>query len=276
MRRRHLSARSPWSWFDVAFAGARETEQHFKDRAWRWACPGGGRRRGLMWMSSHMRCWKCSRMACQNKGGSVIDWVMQRRGVSFRHAMVLLKAEHPSLNTKLDHVVRKKTAATVKLEAPFEMSADDQEVLGQVVDYYHRTLKQSSEALRVSPKPRLDASGDHRSLQAGLCQPHIGLSIAGQCHRVKRAHPRVPLRPVESAIHQARRRQLRTDLREKPSHCRGNPVRIEPSFDAQGFLNLLMRSLNDPYPMASGRFFYRLGKRSYQRVAPQSGILQSR
>ena len=90
--------------------------------------------------------WRC--MACQKKGGSVIDWVIETRGVSFRHAMVLLKAEHPSLNTKLDHVVRKGTAAAVKLDAPFEMSADDQKVLGQVVDYYHRTLKQSPEALK--------------------------------------------------------------------------------------------------------------------------------
>ena len=90
--------------------------------------------------------WHC--MACQKKGGSVIDWVMQTRGVSFRHAMVLLKAEHPSLNTKLDHVVRKGTTAAVKFEAPFELSADDKQVLGQVVDYYHRTLKQSPEALR--------------------------------------------------------------------------------------------------------------------------------
>jgi DNA primase catalytic core len=90
--------------------------------------------------------WHC--MACQNKGGDVIEWVMQTRGVSFPHAMELLKAEHPSLSAKLDHVVRKGTTAAVKLDAPFEMSGDDKQVLGQVVDYYHRTLKQSPEAMK--------------------------------------------------------------------------------------------------------------------------------
>jgi DNA primase catalytic core len=90
--------------------------------------------------------WHC--LGACNKGGSVIDWVMQTRGISFRHAVELLRAEHPSLTTKLDRVVRQGTTSAVKLEAPFEMSADDQQVLAQVVDYYHRTLKQSPEALR--------------------------------------------------------------------------------------------------------------------------------
>jgi DNA primase catalytic core len=90
--------------------------------------------------------WHC--LGACNKGGSVIDWVMQTRGVSFRHAVELLRAEHPSLSKKLDHVVRKGTTEAVKLETPFEISADDQQVLAQVVDYYHRTLKQSPEALK--------------------------------------------------------------------------------------------------------------------------------
>jgi hypothetical protein len=54
-------------------------------------------------------------MACTKKGGSVIDWVMQTRCISFPRAMELLKAEHPSLSTKLDHVVRVGTTRT-----PFE------------------------------------------------------------------------------------------------------------------------------------------------------------
>ena len=88
--------------------------------------------------------WHC--MGACNEGGDVIRWVMKRRGVSFPRAMELLKADHPALSEKLDHVVR--VGTNVTLDAPFEMTADDQEVLRQVVDYYHRTLKQSPEALR--------------------------------------------------------------------------------------------------------------------------------
>jgi DNA primase len=90
--------------------------------------------------------WNC--LGACRKGGSVIDWVMQTRGVSFRHAVELLKADHPSLTSKLDHVVRKGTTEAVKLEAPFEPSAEDNSVLAQVVDYYHRTLKQTPEAMK--------------------------------------------------------------------------------------------------------------------------------
>jgi len=79
-------------------------------------------------------------------GGSTIDWVMRTQGVSFRHAVELLRADHPSLAAGDGHVVKKGT--TAKLEAPVSASADDQEALRQVVDFYHATLKESPEALR--------------------------------------------------------------------------------------------------------------------------------
>jgi DNA primase catalytic core len=87
--------------------------------------------------------WHCLG-ACRT-GGSVIDWVMKSQGVSFRHAVELLRADHPSL-AAAGRIVRK--ATTVKLEAPFARNADDQQVLRQVVDYYHETMKESPEALK--------------------------------------------------------------------------------------------------------------------------------
>jgi len=100
-------------------------------------------------VSAKKNLWHCLG-ACQ-AGGSVIDWVMRSRGVSFRHAVELLRNEHPALYQKAAEparIVAKGTAAAVKLETPFEADADDQRVLRQVVDYYHETLKQSPEALR--------------------------------------------------------------------------------------------------------------------------------
>jgi hypothetical protein len=70
--------------------------------------------------------WHCPG-ACET-GGSVIDWVMKSRGVSFRHAVELLRADHPSLAAPRK-IVRKATTESVKLEAPFEKDADDQQVL---------------------------------------------------------------------------------------------------------------------------------------------------
>jgi DNA primase len=72
---------------------------------------------------------------------------MKSRGVSFRHAVELLRNEHPSLAEPV-RIVSKGTTEAVKLETPIEVNADDQRVLRQVVDYYHETLKQSPEALK--------------------------------------------------------------------------------------------------------------------------------
>jgi DNA primase len=97
--------------------------------------------------------WHCLG-ACRT-GGSVIDWVMKTNGVSFRHAVELLRADHPSL-TAPGKIVRKATTAAVKLDLPFETSADDQLVLRQVVDYYHETLKESPDALKYLQGRGLD------------------------------------------------------------------------------------------------------------------------
>jgi len=63
--------------------------------------------------------WHC--MGACGEGGDVIRGVMKARGISFPHAMELLKADHPALSANLDRVVRVGTA--VKLEAPFERIA---------------------------------------------------------------------------------------------------------------------------------------------------------
>ncbi len=79
-------------------------------------------------VSPEKNLWHCLG-ACQT-GGSVIDWVMKTRGVSFRHAVELLRTDHPSLAAGEGRVVRKDT--TTKLAPPIEPAAGDLEILGQV------------------------------------------------------------------------------------------------------------------------------------------------
>jgi len=107
-------------------------------------CPFHDDREPSLVVSPGNNLWHCLG-ACQT-GGSVIDWVIKTRGVSFRHAVELLRADHPSLAAGSGHVVVKDTAT--KLEAPIEPDAEDRDILRQVVDYYHQTLKASPEALR--------------------------------------------------------------------------------------------------------------------------------
>jgi len=85
--------------------------------------------------------WHC--LGACGAGGSVIDWVMRTEGISFRHAVELLRADLPG-GTGTGRAPGR--SVTRKLAPPVERDAADAEVLAQVVAYYHETLKQSPEA----------------------------------------------------------------------------------------------------------------------------------
>ena len=90
--------------------------------------------------------WNC--LGACGGGGSVIDWVEKSKGVSFRHAIELLRANHPSLTAPGPIVRSRGTTAAVKIKTPFQTNVEDARVLQEVTDYYHATLKQSPEALK--------------------------------------------------------------------------------------------------------------------------------
>ena len=108
-------------------------------------CPFHDDKTPSLVVSPKTNLWHC--MGACNVGGSTIDWVMKTKGVSFRHAVELLRADHLSLAASGGR-------STAKLDAPVKADADDQEALRQVMAYYHETLKESPEALRY-----LDARG---------------------------------------------------------------------------------------------------------------------
>jgi len=83
--------------------------------------------------------WHC--FSC-GIGGGPIDWVMKKNGISFRHAVELLREGISSLAAG---VVQQSTVRA--LPVPVAFDADNQKLLNQVANYYHETLKQSPEAL---------------------------------------------------------------------------------------------------------------------------------
>lgn len=104
------------------------------------------------WSRSEKNLWHCLG-ACQ-AGGTVIDWVMKTEGVSFRHAVELLREGLPALAAGVGSkpVSPAKRGTVRKLEAPVSLEADDQALLNQVIDYYHATLKHSPEVLAYLEK----------------------------------------------------------------------------------------------------------------------------
>lgn len=76
-------------------------------------------------------------------GGSVLDWVMKTQGVSLPHAVQLLKHGAPLDGDRVG-VAR---SSARPLPSLAEDAADDQVLLTRVADYYHATLKESSQGL---------------------------------------------------------------------------------------------------------------------------------
>ncbi|MFZ5863297.1 MAG: CHC2 zinc finger domain-containing protein [Nitrospirota bacterium] len=118
-----------------------ELKRHGAD--WIGRCPFHADKTPSLVVSPAKNLWHCLG-ACQT-GGSVIDWVMKAEGVSFKHAVELLRHELPLSSVPLERVTKKSTAP--KLPSPLAANGDDQALLRQVVDYYHETLLHSPEAL---------------------------------------------------------------------------------------------------------------------------------
>jgi len=104
-------------------------------------------------ISPKTNLWHC--FGC-DAGGSVIDWVMRMHRVSFRHACELLAKQHPALaaaaSTDTPPAAVKLSAGKLRTAQSFSLAAGDQELLDQVIDFYHTTLKTSPEALAYLEK----------------------------------------------------------------------------------------------------------------------------
>jgi DNA primase catalytic core len=107
-------------------------------------CPFHDDRSPSLVITPAKNLWHC--LGACNEGGTVIDWVMKANGISFRHAVELLREDHLPLAAAPIQPVKHGTVR--KLPPPVARDADDRELLLQVVSYYSETLKQSPEAMR--------------------------------------------------------------------------------------------------------------------------------
>lgn len=135
-------------------------------------CPFHEDKKPSLVISPRKNLWHCLG-ACQ-AGGSVIDWVMKAEGVSFRHAVELLRADLP-ITSPSERVV--KEASIRKLAAPVQGDADDREIMAQVVGYYHETLKQSPEALKYLEGRGLKSSEMIERFKLGFANRTLGLRL---------------------------------------------------------------------------------------------------
>ena len=109
------------------------------------------------------------------RAATAIDWVMRANGISFRHAVELLRADHLPLAAEPVHPVKQSTVR--KLPPPVERDADDRVLLLQVVDYYSETLKQSPEALKYLESRGLKSSEMIDRFKMGFANRTLGYRL---------------------------------------------------------------------------------------------------
>ena len=117
--------------------------------------------------------WHCMG-ACQ-KGGDNIAWVMKAEGVSFRHAVELLRDGHTSRIVNADKTVSKSTVH--RLPPPVELNADDQTLLRQVINYYHETLKKTPAAIAYLNKRGIKNEEALNRFKLGFSDRTLGLRL---------------------------------------------------------------------------------------------------
>lgn len=139
---------------------------------WLGRCPFHADKTPSLVVSPAKNLWHCLG-ACQI-GGGPIDWVMKAEGVSFRHAVELLREGMPAVSSG-DRVVR--TSTVPKLPAPVSPDADDRELLRQVVDYYHDTLQHSPEALAYLQSRGLNHPELIARFRLGFANRTLGLRL---------------------------------------------------------------------------------------------------
>ncbi|NRA28442.1 MAG: toprim domain-containing protein, partial [Opitutales bacterium] len=156
--------------------------------------------------------WHCM---SSGKGGTVIDFLIQHDGLSFRHAVELLKEEHPQVFGGAN--VQKSTVR--KLEAPVSFDADDHALLDQTLDYYQKRLQETLSALEYLKKRGLNDPEALKTFRIGYADRSLGLRL-----------PNKKRRDGE----QIRERLTKLGIYRESGHEHFNGCLTFPIFDEQG------------------------------------------
>ena len=121
-------------------------------------------------VSEKKNLWHC--LGACRAGGSVIDFVMRAEGVTFRHAVELLRE-----GVDLSGPVGPRVASVPKLPSPVDTEADDAKTLAQVRDFYATTLQTSPEALAYLESRGLKQPSLIEHFKLGFSNRTLGLRL---------------------------------------------------------------------------------------------------
>jgi DNA primase len=216
----------------LAEASGVELKKGGKD--WLGRCPFHEDDTASLVVSPGKNLWHC--FGCGAAGGP-IDWVKKTRGVSFRHAVELLREGLPASSSAAGQAAE---AAPIKrttvraLPPPVAFDADDAQLLGRVADYHHATLKQAPEALAY-----LESRGIAGAAAAGA----IEVFKLGYANRTLGL--RLPEKTRKAGA-EIRTRLERLGVYRDSGHEHQNGSLVIPLFDAAGrVVNLYGRKVRN-------------------------------
>jgi len=125
--------------------------------------------------------WHC--LGACGRGGGPIDWVMTAQGVSFRHAVELLREASPSLSLLAQSSPLAKTpgppsrSTTAKLPALAAPDAEDQVLLNKVAGYYAETLATHEGAQAFLTRRKIDHPEAVERFKIGFADRTLGYRL---------------------------------------------------------------------------------------------------
>ena len=155
-------------------------------------------------------------------GGGPIDWVIKRNGVSFRHAVELLRADlglaaGPIVDGREPGALKR--SRVTRLPAPVALDAGEQELLDQVIGYYHETLLASPEALAYLERRGIASRELIECHRLGFANRTLGL--------------RLPAAQVKAGA-EVRGRLQKTGILRESGHEHFNGCLVVPVIDEAG------------------------------------------
>lgn len=132
-------------------------------------CPFHKEQKPSLTITPSTNKWRC--FGC-GKGGTVFDWVMHTEGISFSHALQLLRRDLVPLTPSAGPPV--KISTVPKLPPLISQTNDDKKLLEIVVTYYHKTLKESPEAQQYLLKRGLKSAEMVEHFRLGFANRTLG------------------------------------------------------------------------------------------------------
>jgi DNA primase catalytic core len=132
-------------------------------------CPFHKEQKPSLTITPSTNKWRC--FGC-GKGGTVFDWVMHTEGISFSHALQLLRRDLVPLTPSAGPPV--KISTVPKLPPLISQTNDDKKLLEIVVSYYHKTLKESPEAQQYLLKRGLKSAEMVEQFRLGFANRTLG------------------------------------------------------------------------------------------------------